>query len=305
MLVIFFSKMLHIFYFALVFYQLCFSATAQNPCNGSSDLCNRAYSNVTQIGAHDSAFVGSMPQDNQDVSVTQQLNAGIRFLQGQTHKNMFGTLSLCHTSCFLEDGGSLTGYLASVKTWLDANPNEVLTLLLTNGDNLDVSEFGAAFQASGLVPSIYIPPSTAPLNPSAWATLQEMITANTRLVIFLDYGADANKVPYILDEFAYFFETPYDTTDPTFPECTVDRPSGAAPSGRMYIVNHFLDQNMMGILIPDDSADPTTNAATGSGSIGAQVGLCEGLYHQAPKAILVDFFDKGDVFAAQNAANGL
>ena len=132
-----------------------------------------------------------------------------------------------------------------------------------------------------------------------------MITANTRLVVFLDYGASTDTAPYILDEFAYFFETPYDTTDPTFAECSVDRPPGASPLGRMYIVNHFLDKSVFGMLIPDDEADGTTNAAMGPGSIGAQVGVCEGLYHMAPKAVLVDFFDKGDVFAAQDAANGI
>lgn len=279
---------------------------AQNTlCNGSPALCSRSYSNVSHVGTHDSPFVGATPSDNQDVSVTQQLDAGIRFLQGQTHKDVLGTLSLCHTSCLLRDAGPLTDYLATLKTWLDANPNEVLTLLLTNGDSLSVTEFDAAFQSSGLVPSIYIPPSDAALNLSAWPTLQEMITMNKRLVTFLDYDANTSLVPYLLDEFAFFFETPYDTTDPTFPECNLDRPPGATAEGRMYIVNHFLDLNISGILIPNVPADNVTNAATGTGSIGAQVNLCEGLYQRAPKGILVDNFDRGNVFTAQNAANGL
>ena len=292
--------------FALVLSQFSGFVLAQSvSCNGSPALCSRSYSNVSQVGTHDSAFVGTTPADNQDVSVTQQLDAGIRFLQGQTHKDLLGTLSLCHTSCFLRDAGPLTDYLATVKTWLDANPNEVLTLLLTNGDRLSVTEFDAAFQSSGLVPSIYIPPSNAPLNLNAWPTLQEMINSNKRLVTFLDYDANTALVPYLQDEFAYFFETPYDTTDPTFPECTLDRPPGATPDGRMYIVNHFLDLDVSGILIPDVPADNETNAATGTGSIGAQVDLCEGLYQRAPKGVLVDNFDKGDVFTAQNVANGL
>ena len=298
--------MLYITRLALALYHVSSFVFAQDvPCNGNAALCGRSYSNVSQVGTHDSAFVGVSPADNQDVNVTQQLDAGIRFLQGQTHKDVLGTLSLCHTSCFLRDAGPLTDYLATVKTWLDANPHEVLTLLLTNGDSLGVSEFDSAFQSSGLVPSIYVPTSDAPLNLSAWPTLQEMITTNNRLVTFLDYGANATLVPYLLDEFAFFFETPYDTTDPTFPECSIDRPPGADADGRMYIVNHFLDLNISGILIPNVPADNVTNAATGTGSIGAQVDLCEGLYQRAPKGVLVDNFDKGDVFAAQNAANGL
>ena len=131
-----------------------------------------------------------------------------------------------------------------------------------------------------------------------------MISAGTRLVAFLDTGA-APSVPYILDEFTYFFETPYDTTDPTFPECTIDRPPGVTTAdGRMYIVNHFLDLDLGGIDIPDNAADNTTNAATGVGSIGAQADICIGLYGRAPWGVLVDYFDHGDVFTAQNALNG-
>lgn len=279
------------------------SIKAQTLCNGYAELCGRRYSNITTIGTHDSAFVGELPQDNQDVSVTAQLDAGIRFLQAQSHKNLLGTLELCHTSCFEEDAGSLESYLSTVKTWLDANPNELLTILLVNGDNVPVSMFDAAYTSSGLKPYAYTPP-TSPIGINSWPTLKEMITAGTRVVAFLDAGANAS-VPYILDEFTYFFETPYDTTDPTFPECTIDRPPGGTADGRMYIVNHFLDLDLDGIDIPDNAADNTTNAATGVGSIGAQADLCIGLYGKAPVGILVDYFDRGNVFAAQNTLNGV
>jgi hypothetical protein len=113
-------------------------------------------------------------------------------------------------------------------------------------------------------------------------------------------------VPYILDEFTYFFETPFDTTDPTFPElvfpptplgpsltnarCTLDRPAGASPTGRMYIVNHFLDVAIGSVLIPDDPADSTTNSASG---IEAQANLCNGIYGRMPNGVLVDYFNVG------------
>jgi len=276
---------------------------AQQSCNGHPALCPRQFSNITTIGTHNSAFVGLLPQDNQDISVTDQLNTGIRFLQAQAHLNIFGTLELCHTSCFEEDAGSLESYLSTISAWLDANPKEVLTLLLVNGDNVAIRMFDAAFTSSAIKPYAYTPP-TSPLALGAWPTLQELITAGTRLVVFLDAGAH-NSVPYILDEFTYFFETPYDTTDPIFPECKIDRPPGASAEGRMYIVNHFLDIDIAGIKIPDNGADNVTNAATGVGSIGAQTNLCIGLYGRAPVGVLVDYFVKGNVFAAQDALNGL
>lgn len=279
--------------------------TAQQLCNGHAELCNRKWSNITTIGTHDSAFVGNQLTDNQDLDVTAQLNAGIRFLQAQTHKNFLGTLSMCHTSCFELDAGPLTKYLDTIETWLTANPNEVVTLLLVNGDNLPASDFDTAFASSGLKQLSYTPSTPTP-SLDQWPTLSTLISQNTRLISFLDTGAaKQSTAPYLLDEFSLFFETPYDTTDPTFPECTLDRPANGSPDGKMYIVNHFLDLSIGGIHVPDDAADNTTNAATGVGSIGSQVGICEGLYHKAPVGILVDYFDKGDVFTAQNAANGL
>jgi len=73
----------------------------------------------------------------------------------------------------------------------------------------------------------------------------------------------------------------------------------------MYIVNHFLDKDINGFDIPNRQAAPQTNAATGDGSIGAQNDICIGLYGRQPNGVLVDWFDQGDVFAAQRTMNSL
>lgn len=73
----------------------------------------------------------------------------------------------------------------------------------------------------------------------------------------------------------------------------------------MYIVNHFLDSDILGVDVPDDGADYTTNAATGNGSIGAQADLCTSKWGRVPNFVLVDMFDRGKVFAAQDALNGV
>jgi len=104
---------------------------------------------------------------------------------------------------------------------------------------------------------------------------------------FLEYNADETVVPYILDELSYFFETAYDVTTSNFPSCALDRPSGSNGDGLMYIVNHFLDLDIFGILIPDDLADWTTNAATGTGSIGAQADLCISTWGRTPNVSLI------------------
>ncbi|KAJ5934145.1 hypothetical protein N7466_003692 [Penicillium verhagenii] len=281
------------------------AANAATTCNGRTEYCTRPYSNITFIGSHDSAFVGSLPQQNQNINITAQLDMGIRYLQAQTHKSLLddSVLELCHTSCLLEDAGSLEAYLATIKGWLDDNPNEVVTVLLTNGDSLDISIFGSTFVSAGIDTYAFVP-SSEPLAYADWPTLGDLIDSGKRLVAFLDYGANTSKVDYILDEFAYYFETPYDVTDSTFSNCSIDRPAGVSASGRMYLVNHYLDLDIFGIDIPAREAAATTNAATGDGSLGAQATECEALWDHVPNVMLADFVDKGQVIEAQNDLNG-
>jgi hypothetical protein len=161
-------------------------STAVSTCNGRSEYCNRSYSNITFVGSHDSAFVGPLPQQNQNIDIKAQLDMGIRYLQAQTHHSVFdkNTLELCHTSCFLEDAGTLKSFLTTVKNWLDANPKEVVTLLLTNGDSVSINEFGDTFASSGIVHYAYVA-SANPLAISDWPTLGDLISSGKRLVVFL------------------------------------------------------------------------------------------------------------------------
>lgn len=122
------------------------TSTSTVACNNSPDLCSRQYSNVTHMGAHDAAFLRDSSTDNsvagnQYYNATKALNAGIRLLSLQVH-NSNGTLELCHTTCTLLDAGTLEDFLVKIKTWMDENPNEVVTLLIVNSDDEDVASFG-------------------------------------------------------------------------------------------------------------------------------------------------------------------
>lgn len=157
---------------------------ALGACNGQDALCSRLYSNVTFVGAHDSAFVGEFLADNQLISVADQLKLGVRFLQAQTH-DFLGRIQMCHTSCIERNAGSLGDYLAPIKTFLDdeANANEVVTLLLTNGDAISVSDFADVFKSVGLDKYVFTPNGTLTLD--QWPTLQKMIDDGTRLVVWM------------------------------------------------------------------------------------------------------------------------
>jgi hypothetical protein len=61
----------------------------------------------------------------------------------------------------------------------------------------------------------------------------------------------------------------------------------------MMIVNHFKDIDLFGIDIPDVFDDASTNAATGSGSIGEQSDLCITTWGRSPNLILLDNFNIG------------
>lgn len=51
---------------------------------------------------------------------------------------------------FLFDGGRVVDYLKKVKVFLDANPNEVLTLLFTNPEGLSIKDvWKPAFDDAG------------------------------------------------------------------------------------------------------------------------------------------------------------
>jgi hypothetical protein len=53
--------------------------STNTPCNGYPSFCNRKYSNVTMVAAHNSPFIApGNVASNQYLNVTTQLNDGIR-----------------------------------------------------------------------------------------------------------------------------------------------------------------------------------------------------------------------------------
>ncbi|KAK6541461.1 hypothetical protein TWF694_007271 [Orbilia ellipsospora] len=293
------------------------SASPELSCNGSPLLCDRKYNNITYMGAHDSAFLhdastGESLAGNQNFNATIALDSGIRFLQAQVH-NQEGTLELCHTSCFLLDAGTLTAWLTKIRYWLDQNPNEVITILLVNSDNVDTSQFGAAFTASGLSNYGYTPQSPTGSSTN-WPTLRTMITTNKRLVAFVTGITYTTTYPYLLNEFTHIFETPFTVLSLTGFNCTLDRPSGfpsftaALSAGMMPLMNHFADTEIaLNIAIPNLLDIKTTNSpsTTKTGALGLHAANCLAQWGQKPIFILVDFYDQGPAIDTANKLNGV
>ncbi|KAL0959336.1 hypothetical protein HGRIS_014597 [Hohenbuehelia grisea] len=200
----------------------------------------------------------------------------------------------------LFDGGPVSDYLTKVKTFLDANPNEVITLIFTNPEGKSVPNiWKPAFDAAGLTSLCYVPPSL-PVKASDWPTLGQLIDSGKRVVVFLDSGADGNgpepgTVDFILPEFQMIWETPFSRTDATFP-CRIDRIAGPLSSDdHLYMINHSRDINVIpigdGVLISDRADAPTTN---GVPSILAEANGCAPLAAgKAPSFVLLDYVNVG------------
>jgi len=263
-------------------------------CNGHAELCNKPFGQVTFVGAHDSFAVGSNNlAANQDYDVTQQLNDGIRMLQNQVLQQSDG-LHLCHTLCPLYDAGLLVNYLVKVRKWLAQNPNEVVSILLVNINDVPVEKFAEVYNSAGLADVSFVP-SAPTLTVDQWPTLGSIIDSGKTLVTFIDNGADASVAPYLIDEFTNMWETAFDVTRNDWP-CDVNRTRGD-PTTKLYLINHFLDEttNVVGAstIAPAKDQLNLTNAAVGPGSLGQEIDNCMQAHGVPPNFILVDFYEYG------------
>lgn len=316
----------HVLYLLLSLSCITPFVSASIACNNSPSLCSRTYDNITHLGAHDSPFLRDAStaysdSGDQYVNSTIQLSAGVRLLTGQIfYVNETEGLHLCHTECALLDAGRLSDWLADIKTWLDDNPNEVVTLLLVNGDDSSADTIATEFTSADITPYAYTPPSVStPPAYGAWPTLTDLITADTRLVTFIaSLTTLSTSATYLLSEFDFIFENPYEYTNLTSFTCTPQRPSSVSGStsaalaaNLLPLQNHFVyTDEGFGIDVPDVTDIYVTNAPVGSvnastGSLGASAQACADGYGRAPTFVLVDYFNVGPAVETVDALNGV
>ena len=296
--------------------------SSSGACNNSPSLCSKAYNSIVHLGAHDSPFVRDASTDfstsgNQYYNTTVQLDAGVRLVSAQVHQSN-SEWHLCHTSCDLLDAGLLSDWLKTIKTWLDNNSNEVVTVLLVNSDDATPAELHTEFQAADIVDHAYVPSSiTTP--PETWPTLQEIISGGKRLMTFVaslnttELALDSTT-NYLMDEFTFIFENPFDNTNVTDFTCAPDRPTAvqndvqaAISSDRMAFMNHFLySVGAFDIETPNiDKINTTNSDGTAVGNLGYSLSQCNTDYGKVPTFTLVDFFDQGPAIDAVDQLNGV
>ncbi|ETN39149.1 uncharacterized protein HMPREF1541_05372 [Cyphellophora europaea CBS 101466] len=299
------------------------SGSDSTACNNSPDLCSKTYDSITHLGAHDSPFLrdastGFSVAGNQFYNSTIQLDAGVRLLSAQVHKSN-GNIHLCHSSCDLLDAGILSTWLMSIKEWLDRHPRDVVTILLVNSDDFTAQELNEHFTAANLTEYAYVPASKSAA-PASWPTLNDLITANKRLMTFvasIQPSTIPDSMTYLMDEFTFIFENDFENVKMSDFSCEPHRPTSvqnntqlALSQNKMPLMNHFLykESEFLNIQSPDIDNITTTNSpnTTQVGMLGLALETCTSEYgNQAPTFILVDFFDEGPTVQAVDRVNSI
>jgi hypothetical protein len=192
----------------------------------------------------------------------------------------------------------------------------VVTVLLVNSDSATASELDAQFQTANITDYAYSPKSQSSA-PSSWPTLQEMIDDGKRLVTFVASIDASKEAPYLMDEWTYLWENPYDVSSPSNFSCLPNRPPAVAgdtatalSSDRLPLMNHFLyseDLSFICVEYPNASYISTTNAPSGGvGNLGSTAATCKKAWGgRQPSFILVDFFNKGPAIDTVDSLNNV
>ncbi|KAG0734610.1 hypothetical protein G6F57_000249 [Rhizopus arrhizus] len=272
----------------------------QQLCNGYAEYCNKPYNSLTYLLTHNSYGYVSNPAANQLCPITTQLADGVRGIKlsavKATNATTDGTITadsiyLCHTSCIILNAGPAVNTLRTIKEWVEQNPNEVVTIMWNNVDAFDGNAFEAAYNASGIIEYSY----QQPKKNYTWPTLGELIASGKRVINFGDTYYQQN-LPWLLTEYDYVFETPYENHNESSFSCTIDRPQDpASPTEFLYVMNHFLYGSLqlgsLPIEIPQKGIANTTNS---DNSLMKQAKTCTEKFGRQPNFLEIDFYNLGD-----------
>jgi hypothetical protein len=261
-----------------------FSGKAQ--CNGSFDICTKPYNEVAFLTTHNAFNAGnegfSLP--NQNDGLTAQLNNGVRALMLDVY-DLWGTVSVYHGTSIL-GSASLQSNLAEIKSFLDNNPNEIVTIIFEC--YVSANDIETEFSNAGLINYLYTKNGN-------WNTLQEMINNNQRLVVFTDVDDASTNQPWYHYVWNHAVETHYSVN--SINDFTNDYNRGDA-NNDLFIFNHFVTNSVTGTGMPDDA--PAVNAYS---FLMARIQGHFAQYQKFPNFITLDFYELGDGLAVVDSLN--
>ena len=170
-------------------------------CNQHALLCPRAFTDISFLATRSSFAVAGSDNSSQPATqnkdIKTQLDDGVRALNFNLFPDPAGSSSVhvCFPDCTVIDGGSLDAKLHTVASWMNANPRDVITILLENTGGVAAAPVKTAFDNANLS-SIALTTDVT----TGWPTLGEMISNNQRLVVYGDKGdIVSGTIPWLLN----------------------------------------------------------------------------------------------------------
>ena len=138
--------------------------------------------------------------ENHDISISDQLNAGARFLELDIYRTRdveYGALYLCHSAWRCKTAAGTAGdyiyfdtALKEISTWAKKNPDQVLIIKIENG-NLDSSDWGYLQEGIQLqISSLVYRPQGAYSSIPTDLTPKKMLDLGKQ-ILFFGYSADS------------------------------------------------------------------------------------------------------------------
>jgi hypothetical protein len=311
-------------------------ATSTRTCNGYAQLCGRRLNEVVFAGTHNSMSAADSPGwliANQDRTIAQQLNNGIRLFKISTHygiqtpsgrvytdiaaegkrvnrvaekldprarkalqrfsRSLAGgspasgkrDIWLCHSLCEL-GATRMVDYLATIRRFLELNPNQVV--ILFDEDYVAERDLESAFKRAGLFRYLARLQSGQPL-----PTLGSLIASHHNVVVFAQ-NQTSGKYAWDANGFSWIQDTPLGAKKPSQFSCKLYRGRANNP---LLMMNNWAD-----IFPPRPSPNvPLVKRAF----ILKRARQCDKQRGMLPNLILTDYYDRGDVIGAVNELNGV
>jgi hypothetical protein len=291
---------------------------AARVCNGHAELCDRRYDDVVQAATHNSMSSPDVVRvwPEHDGNIRDQLDFGIRTLMLDASywdgidvaelsalrdaanpgpiTALLDTIVtrlaprpgtyLCHNLCAF-GAISMTTALDQVKAFLEANPNDVVTLMIQDG--ISPADAEAAFVDSGIDDLLY---DDSP--DGEWPTLGELIDRGQRLVVFSEQHVPPPR--WYLSAFQHIQDTPYGGRSPEELSCAMNRGSPDAP---LFLLNNWIERQA-----PDRAQAAIVNAKD---FIVNRARRCAEERGVMPNFIAVSFYGIGNVLGAVDELNGV
>lgn len=264
------------FVFILLF--LCISLVGFTQCTENPSLCDKPYNEIAFLTTHNAfnAAENNFNLPNQHYSITRQLNEGVRALMIDVY-NQFGSIVVYHGVPVL-GVRNFSDVLNEIKTFLDQNPSEIVTLIIENHASADDIE--SSLNATNLLDLCY-----SKLPNTNWPTLNELIQLGKRIVVFSekdDASLTQTWYHYVWD---FAVETEFSVHNPA--DFVNDYNRGDAIND-LFIFNHFISDATTG-----------TGSESNAGIVNEETFLKNRInghfaeMHKYPNFITLDFYDLG------------